>query len=104
MIDIKIEKTAGEKWPLETNFGVGDWKPMFDSDPIDAAQCTVTDWLGNPLSVITATAPAVSGKIVQTVLDAGTAGQTYQIRVRAVSTTNHYKADCFYTLYVRNPS
>jgi hypothetical protein len=106
MIDIEIEKSPNEDWLLEINFGKpgSDWRAMFLADPIFSA--TATDWDGGALSGITAGTPAIdsTGLIVQTRIAGGTAGTTYQIKIKATSTTNGYDGEAFVTCYVRKPS
>jgi hypothetical protein len=101
---IPIKMSPTEDWPLEVNFGVGDWGTLFDADPINEAACTVTNWADGPVPAgLTAGAPAVSGKVVQVRLTPSAAGD-YQIKVKAVSTANFYDAEEFFLVRVAVPT
>lgn len=102
----ELEMSPTEDFPIEVNFGVGDWDALFTSDPIDPAACTVKNWTdGEVASGITIGAPAVSGKIVQFRVTPGVGyAASYQLKVKAVSTINDYDAEEFILLKVRIPT
>ena len=100
----EMEMAPTEDFPIEVNFGVGDWESLFESDPIDQAACTVKNWQDGAVAAgLTVGTPAVSGKIVQFRVTPSMVGD-YQLKVKAVSTTNGYDAEEFILLRVRLPS
>lgn len=101
---ITIEKAPTEDLPFEFNFGVGDFDGVFTTDPIDPAACTVKDWSDASVVGLTLGTPAVSGKVVQVRISGGTDGADYQLKVKAVSTTNDYDAEIFALMKVRRPT
>lgn len=99
-----LEMSPTEDFPIEVNFGVGDWDALFEADPIDAAACTVRTWQDAALAAgLNAGTPAVSGKVVQFRVNHPAVGD-YQIKVKAVSTTNDFDAEEFILLRVRLPT
>lgn len=104
MTYLQLEKAPTEDLPFEFNFDVGDFGPLFDSDPIDAAACTVKDWSDASVVGLTLGSPAVSGKVVQVRISGGTHGVDYQLKIKAVSTTQDYDAEIFALMRVRRPT
>jgi hypothetical protein len=100
----ELEMSPTEDFPFEVNFGVGDWEALFDSDPIDPAACTVKNWQDGAVAVgLTLGTPAVSDKVIQFRVTPSAVG-SYQLKVKAVSTTNDYDAEEFLLLHVRLPT
>jgi hypothetical protein len=101
---VTIEKAPTEDLPFEFDFAKGDWIDLLASDPIDEAACTVKDWSDAALSGITVGTPAKSGTVLQIRISGGTNDASYQIKLKAVTTTNDYDAECFILCRVRRPT
>jgi hypothetical protein len=111
MTYVAVEKSPTEDLPFEWNFGVGDFDALLDSDPIDEPACTVRDWsdvaLSNAAGFVVVGSPAKSltePKVLQVRISGGTHGVDYQIKLKAVTTTNDYDAECFILCRVRRPT
>lgn len=97
--DADLEKSPGDDMPYNWNFENED---VFDTDPIVSA--VVTDWEDNPLAGIVVGVPVINSPIVQTRIQSGVAGTTYELKCKATSTTAAYDREAFLRLYVRIPT
>jgi hypothetical protein len=100
-----MQYTALEKSPDDDMVYEWDYtnEDTFIDDPI--ASAAATNWSGGALSGITVGAAAIDadGRIVQTRISGGTAGASYQIKLKATSTAG-YDRDAFLLIQVRVPT
>ena len=96
MLQIKLEKTPGEDFPITVDFDRWD---LLDSYALSSATVTANTGDGQ----LTIGAATVSGTRVTFRVTGGTVDTSYRLTVKGITVSPAYDVEQVLDLYVRNP-